>query len=145
VTAYISIFPLSQISSIARYTSAGQSEHKMPVGSPMSIEFTLKDRPFLAINGAGSKIFNPGIHFTISCEDQKEIDHYWEKLGTGGERGHAGWVKDRFGLSWRIVPKILEEMQANGTEAQRERIAFAKSKMDKFDIETLHQAYEGKS
>ncbi|KAL8877866.1 MAG: hypothetical protein Q9198_004206 [Flavoplaca austrocitrina] len=115
----------------------------MEVGSVMSMTFTLHDQAFYAINGPPVFQFNKAISFTVLCEDQEEVDHYWEKLGDGGELGDCGWLKDRFGISWRVVPRTLEDMQENGDEEQRVRVAEAKSRMGKFDIEGLEKAFSG--
>ncbi|KAI9681022.1 MAG: hypothetical protein M1822_007096 [Bathelium mastoideum] len=139
---YTSIFPSSKIGDVARYTEAGQEEHQMKMGSVMSMDFTLHNRSFFAINGPPVFQFSQAISFTVSCEDQKEIDYYWEKLGDGAELGPCGWLKDRFGVSWRVVPKVLEEMMANGNEEQRASVSKAKSKMGKFDVEGLKRAFE---
>ncbi|KAF2230024.1 putative 3-demethylubiquinone-9 3-methyltransferase [Viridothelium virens] len=141
---YTSIFPSSKITDVSRYTAAGQEEHQMEVGSVMSMEFILHHRPFFAINGPPVFQFTQAISFTISCEDQKDVDYYWGKLSEGGEPGPCGWLKDKFGISWRVIPKAYEEMMGSRDVEQRFRVSEAKSTMGKFDIEGLRKAFEGK-
>ncbi|KAI9711564.1 MAG: hypothetical protein M1820_002129 [Bogoriella megaspora] len=143
VDFYSSIFTSSKVTNVARYTAAGKDEHGMEVGSIMSLDLTLNDQTFMLINGPPIFQFSQAISFTVTCEDQEEIDHYWEKLGDGGERARCGWLKDKFGLSWRVVPRLLDELLQKGDEEQRARVSIAKSKMGKFDIDRLKRAFEG--
>jgi predicted 3-demethylubiquinone-9 3-methyltransferase (glyoxalase superfamily) len=139
---YCSIFPSSSITNIQRYTSAGQDKHKMPVGSAMVVEFNLNNTPFKAINGPPIFQFTPAISFSIDCEDQDEVDHYWSKLGDGGEPGPCGWMKDKFGLSWQVVPKQLGELMKAGDEKQRTAVSEAMMQMGKLDVTGLKKAFE---
>jgi predicted 3-demethylubiquinone-9 3-methyltransferase (glyoxalase superfamily) len=140
---YTSIFPSSSIQNIERYTSAGQDKHGMPVGSVMIVEFVLNGTSFKAINGPPIFEFTPAISFSIDCEDQAEVDHYWSKLGEGGEPGPCGWMKDKFGLSWQVVPKQLAELMKSGNEKQKTAVNKAMMGMGKLDIEGFKKAHKG--
>ena len=141
---YTSIFPSSKINRIETYTSAGQEHHQMEVGSDMVVDFTLNGMGFIAINGPPVFKFTEAISFTVNCEDQAEIDYYWEKLGAdGGKPAECGWIKDRFGLSWQVNPKVMDEMLKNGTEKQRTAVMEAMMQMVKMDVEGLRKAFDG--
>src|SRR5262244_482703 len=112
---YTGIFPNSKIGRIARYTSVGQETHQRPPGSVMTVEFELDGNRFTGLNGGPLFTFSEAISFQVLCETQAEIDHYWTKLSAGGDPSaqQCGWLKDRFGLSWQIVPRTLSEMMAD--------------------------------
>jgi len=134
---YVSIFPNSKITSLMG-SGEGASGRK---GSAMGATFQLDDQEFMAYNGGPTFNFAEGISLYVDCETQQEIDRLWEKLSQGGEKGRCGWLKDKFGVSWQIVPSVLGEM-LNGKDAERSKRAMeAMLKMGKLDIKTLQQAY----
>ena len=136
---YTSVFPSSKIVDIARYGSAGPR----PEGSVMTVSFELNGKPFIALNGGPDFTFNEAVSFEVLCEDQEEVDHYWETLGEGGEEGPCGWLKDRFGFSWQVVPRQLFET-IGGPDAQgRARAMAAMMQMIKLDVAKLQAAYAG--
>jgi len=136
---YTSVFPSSKIVDIARYGSAGPR----PEGSVMTVSFELNGKPFIALNGGPDLTFNEAVSFEVLCEDQEEVDHYWETLGEGGEEGPCGWLKDRFGLSWQIVPTILPKLAADKDPGKVERVMRAMLQMKKLDIAALKAAARG--
>ncbi|KIW04596.1 uncharacterized protein PV09_04344 [Verruconis gallopava] len=137
---YTAIFPNSSINHIEYYTSVGQDKHRMPEGSVMLIRFELDGAPFTAINGPPMFSFNQAVSFIIDCEDSAEVDHYWTQLGEGGEPGPCGWMKDKFGLSWQVVPKQLGEWMKSGTAKQKAAMSETMMKMQKLDVEGLKNA-----
>jgi predicted 3-demethylubiquinone-9 3-methyltransferase (glyoxalase superfamily) len=133
---YTSIFKDSEISSVQRYTSAGPG----PEGQAMLVEFTLNGQPFNALNGGPQYTFNPSISFVVACADQAEVDHYWDALlADGGLPNACGWLNDKYGLSWQVVPTRFFEMIRDGSKAAQ--VTAAMLKMTKFDIATLEEAY----
>ena len=140
VDHYVSIFPNSRIGRVLRYGPAGPG----PAGSVMTIDFELDGQRFVALNGGPDFTFNESISFVIECETQADVDHYWDRLIEGGEAEPCGWLKDRFGLAWQVVPSALLEMQADPDPAQAQRVMEAMLKVfGKFDIASLRAAYEG--
>ncbi|OGO28816.1 MAG: hypothetical protein A2W33_10140 [Chloroflexi bacterium RBG_16_52_11] len=138
VNLYTSIFKNSKIGSIARYGEGGPR----PAGMVMTITFQLDGQEFMALNGGPEFAFTEAISFFVNCETQAEIDELWEKLSAGGEKGRCGWLKDKYGLSWQIVPTALGELM-QGKDAERSRrVMEALLQMDKLDIEKLMLAYE---
>ena len=138
VNLYTSIFKNSKIGSIARYGEGGPR----PAGMVMTITFQLDGQEFMALNGGPEFAFTEAISFFVNCETQAEIDELWEKLSAGGEKGRCGWLKDKYGLSWQIVPTALGELM-QGKDAERSRrVREALLQMDKLDIEKLKLAYE---
>jgi predicted 3-demethylubiquinone-9 3-methyltransferase (glyoxalase superfamily) len=137
---YTSIFKNSKIGTIARYGDAASKAAGRPKGSVMTVAFTLNGQEFLALNGGPLFKFSEAISFMVNCENQKEIDEYWGKLSEGGEEGPCGWLKDKYGLSWQIVPAALDEWMKDPKAA--ERVMAAVLKMKKLDINTLKEAYE---
>jgi predicted 3-demethylubiquinone-9 3-methyltransferase (glyoxalase superfamily) len=133
---YVSIFPNSKITEISRYGEAGPRD----AGTVMTVEFELDGKPFVALNGGPEFKFNEAVSFQVDCADQDEVDTYWEKLGEGGEEGPCGWLKDRFGLSWQIVPRALPELLAGPDEEKAQRVMAAMLEMGKIDIEALERA-----
>jgi predicted 3-demethylubiquinone-9 3-methyltransferase (glyoxalase superfamily) len=133
---YISVFPNSKILDIARYGSAGPR----PEGSVMTVTFELDGQKFLALNGGPDFTFNEAVSFQIHCRDQAEVDHYWGKLGEGGEHGPCGWLKDRFGLSWQVVPDRLTELLEDPDREKSQRVMAAMLQMGKIEIAELEQA-----
>ncbi len=140
---YVSIFPNSRIGEISRYGKEGFEIHGREAGTVMTVEFFLDGQGFVALNGGPLFTFSEAISFQILCDDQEEIDHYWEKLTDGGEEGPCGWLKDRFGLSWQVVPRVLPEMLTSKDHAASQRVTKAFLQMKKFDIEALKRAYDG--
>jgi predicted 3-demethylubiquinone-9 3-methyltransferase (glyoxalase superfamily) len=138
---YTSVFPNSKILEIGRYGSAGPR----PEGTVMTVTFELDGQEFLALNGGPEFTFNEAVSFQIPCRDQDEVDHYWEKLTDGGEEGPCGWCKDRFGLSWQVVPTGMEELFADPDPERAQRAMQAMLKMGKLDIAALRSAAEGAS
>ena len=140
---YVSIFPKSKLGKITRYGKEGKEIHGKPAGSVLTVEFEIEGVKFIALNGGPQFKFDEAISLSISCEDQAEVDYYWEKLSEGGEEGPCGWLKDRYGLSWQVVPKGMEEMY-DGSDPERARRAFeAMQKMGKLDIAALQSAADG--
>ena len=142
VNAYVSIFPNSKIQMIARYGEEGAAVAGRPKGSVMTVKFQLDGQEFIALNGGPHFKFTEAISFTVNCKTQEEVDSLWEKLSAGGEKGRCGWLKDKYGLSWQIVPTILGELMAGKDPKKSGKVMEALLKMDKLDIKTLKQAHE---
>ena len=141
---YTSIFKNSKIVDVARYPEAGQEVHGKPAGSAMTVTFELAGQPFIALNGGPQFKFSEAVSLSVDCETQKEVDDYWQKLSEGGEPGPCGWLKDKFGLSWQIVPRLLPEYLQDKDPAKAARVMDAMMKMSKIDIAALKKAYAGK-
>lgn len=141
-TFYTGIFKNSRIKSVSRYGDAGKDIHKKPVGSAMAVEFEIDGQTFTALNGGPVYRFNEAISFQIPCKSQEEIDYYWDKLSEGGDpkAQQCGWLKDKFGLSWQVVPTALAGLMS-GPNGQK--VAQAMFQMKKFDIAVLTRAAEG--
>lgn len=137
---YVSIFKSSKILNVARYGDAGPG----PKGTVMTAQFELDGQNFIALNGGPTFKFTEAISFVVSCESQEEIDYFWEKLSAGGEESQCGWLKDKFGLSWQIVPTILGELMGDKDPQKSKRVMEAMLQMSKIEIEPLQRAYEGK-
>jgi predicted 3-demethylubiquinone-9 3-methyltransferase (glyoxalase superfamily) len=135
---YVSIFKNSKIGNIARYGEEGPG----PKGTVMTATFQLDGQEFVALNGGPQFKFTEAISFVVNCRTQKEVDEFWEKLSEEGEKSRCGWLKDKFGLSWQIVPTVLGEMLQDKDAARSQRVMHAMLQMDKLDIKTLRQAYE---
>jgi predicted 3-demethylubiquinone-9 3-methyltransferase (glyoxalase superfamily) len=144
-TLYTSIFPGSRIVTVSRYGEAGREVHGRPPGSVMVVAFELEGQAFTALNGGPVFKFNEAISLQVSCRTQEEVDHYWEKLSRGGDERaqQCGWLKDRYGLSWQIVPVALMEMMADPDPVKAGRVMQAMLQMKKIDIKGLRQAYSG--
>ena len=142
---YTSIFKDSTIKKISRYGKEGYEIHKMPEGSVMTVHFIIEGQEFVALNGGPHFKFNEAISFIVNCNSQEEVDYYWEKLSEGGDEKAqmCGWLKDKFGLSWQIVPSVLPEMLTNPDPKKSQPVMKAMLQMKKIDIETLKRAYEG--
>jgi len=145
VKYYTSIFASSSIGKITRFGNTGQEIHGRPAGSVMTIEFTLNGHPFMALNGGPDFKFNEAVSFIISCQTQEEVDYYWDKLKEGGDPQalQCGWLKDKFGLSWQVVPVILDEMFIDADQQKVDRVMSAMLQMKKLDIAALQKAYKG--
>lgn len=141
---YTSIFKNSKIKEISRYTEAGQELHGQPVGSVMVVSFEINGQEFTALNGGPLFKFTEAISFQVMCESQEEVDHYWEKLGEGGDpKAQAcGWLKDKFGVSWQIVPIAAIEMMKGPDPQKSKRAMEAMMKMKKIDIAAMRRAAE---
>jgi predicted 3-demethylubiquinone-9 3-methyltransferase (glyoxalase superfamily) len=139
---YVSIFRNSRIGKISRYTGAGQEVRGRPEGSVMVVIFELDGREFMALNGGPHFKFTEAISLRVNCESQKEVDELWETL-SGGEKSQCGWLKDKYGLSWQIVPTVLDEMMSDKDTKKAARVMTAMLQMKKLDIAQLKQAYEG--
>jgi predicted 3-demethylubiquinone-9 3-methyltransferase (glyoxalase superfamily) len=143
---YASVFKNSKIGKISRYGKEGYEIHGKPAGTVLTVEFELNGQKFTALNGGPIFKFNEAISFQVSCESQEELDYYWEKLSEGGDKKaqQCGWLKDKYGVSWQIVPTVLGEMLQDKNPEKTERVMKALLQMKKLDIQTLKQAYERK-
>ena len=139
VNFYVSIFEFSRILNMSRYGDAGPG----PKGSVMAISFELQGQPFAAVNGGPMFKFNEAISFLIWCDNQKEIDRLWSKLLPGGQEQACGWLKDKYGLSWQIVPTAIPKMMTDPDPTKSERVMNAFLKMKKLDIAAIERAYAG--
>ena len=137
---YTGIFKNSRIVTVTRYGKAGFEAHHRPAGSVMVVAFELDAQEFTALNGGPLFKFNEAISFQVSCKTQDEVDSFWSKLSEGGEEGPCGWLKDRFGLSWQIVPTALPELLTDPDREKAERVMAAMLKMKKIDIAELERA-----
>lgn len=144
---YVSIFKNSKIGRISWYGKEGFEIHQRPEGSVMTVEFTLEDQQFVALNGGPHFTFNEAISFVVYCDTQEEIDHYWNKLTQGGDKNaqQCGWLKDKFGLSWQIVPKVLDDMLLDADAKKSAAAMRAMLSMKKLDIQKLKEAYNGEA
>ncbi len=136
---YVSVFPGSRIVSVARYGDAGPG----PKGSAMTVSFELDGREFTALNGGTLFKFNEAVSFVVNCKTQEEVDHFWSRLSEGGEEGRCGWLKDRFGLSWQIIPAALGQLLGDPDPARSKRVVQAMLGMRKLDIAGLRRARDG--
>jgi predicted 3-demethylubiquinone-9 3-methyltransferase (glyoxalase superfamily) len=139
---YVSVFKNSKIGRISRYGKEGYEIHRRPAGSVMTVEFELNGLPFTALNGGPLFKFSEAISFQVMCDTQEEIDYYWEKLTEGGDEKaqQCGWLKDRYGLSWQVVPRMLAKIMANPDPEKAGRAMKALLQMKKLDIKKLEQA-----
>jgi predicted 3-demethylubiquinone-9 3-methyltransferase (glyoxalase superfamily) len=141
VNFYISIFKNSKIGSITRYGEEGAEVSGRPKGSVMTVTFQLDGQEFMALNGGPIFKFTEAISFIVNCKTQQEVDELWEKLSQGGEKGQCGWLKDKYGVSWQIVPTALGEMLQDKDTRKSQRVMKTLLQMKKLDIKTLKQAY----
>ncbi len=142
---YCSVFPNSKITSISRFPDAGQEVHHKPAGSVMVVAFELDGQPFVALNGGPDFKFDEAVSFQIHCETQDEVDHFWNALTEGGQEGSCGWLKDKFGLSWQVVPSAIPRMMSDTDTRKSARVMNAYLKMKKVDIATIERAYAGQA
>jgi predicted 3-demethylubiquinone-9 3-methyltransferase (glyoxalase superfamily) len=140
---YASVFKNSRIGAISRYGQEGYEIHGRESGSVMVVEFELDGQPFVGLNGGPHFKFTEAVSFQVYCEDQAEVDYFWNKLTAGGSEGRCGWLKDKYGLSWQIVPAALVRMMADADPAKVQRVTRAFLQMNKFDIDALQRAYQG--
>lgn len=141
---YTSIFKNSKIGKVARYGESAAKVSGRPKGTVMTVTFELDGQEFMALNGGPIFKFTEAISLAVNCKTQEEIDQLWEKLSTAGEKGVCGWLKDKYGLSWQIVPTVLGEMMQDKDAEKTERVMEALLEMQKLDIKTLQQAYAQK-
>jgi len=139
---YVSLIKNSKMGSITRYGEEGAAASGRPAGSVMTVAFQLNGQDFLALNGGPQFTFSPAISFIVNCDTQEEIDTLWDRLSDGGEKNVCGWLKDRYGVSWQIVPSVLGEMMQDKDAEKSKRVMQALLKMTKLEIKTLKQAYE---
>ena len=141
---YVSIFRNSSITSVTRYDDEAARAAGRPEGSVMTVAFTLDGQEFTALNGGPLFKFTEAISFVVHCESQEEVDHFWTKLADGGQEVQCGWLKDRFGVSWQVVPTALIEMLQDTDPEKATRVMAAMLKMKKIEIEALTRAYSGR-
>ena len=146
VNFYISIFKNSKIGKISRYGKEGYEIHGKPEGTVLTVEFEINGQTFTALNGGPTFKFNEAISFQVHCESQNEVDHYWEKLSQGGDEKaqQCGWLKDKYGVSWQIVPTVLGDMLQDKDPKKSGRVMNALLQMKKIDIRALEKAYKQK-
>ena len=142
---YTAIFRNSKIVSISRYGEAGHEVHGKPAGTVMVVAFELDGQAFTALNGGPMFTFNEAVSFQVDCETQAEVDYYWGKLSEGGDdtAQQCGWLKDKYGVSWQVVPRVLPEMIKDPASEKSQRAMKAMLQMKKIDIDALKRAYEG--
>jgi predicted 3-demethylubiquinone-9 3-methyltransferase (glyoxalase superfamily) len=133
---YVSVFPDSKVTNVTHYNEAGPR----PAGMVLTVEFVLDGQPFLAINGGPQFTFDEAISLAINCQDQEEVDYYWAKLSEGGEESQCGWLKDRYGLSWQVVPGGMVELLSGSEPGRAERAMGAMLRMKKIDLAALQVA-----
>ena len=138
VNFYVSIFKDSKVLNISRYGEAGPG----PKGSVMSATFQLQGQEFIALNGGPQFKFTPAISFFVHCQTQEEVDELWEKLSAGGRKDRCGWLTDKYGLSWQIVPDVLGKMLNDPDKEKSKRVMTAMLQMDKIEVKKLEQAYQ---
>ncbi len=139
---YTSIFKNSKIGTITRYDEEGAKASRRPKGTVMTVSFQLEGQEFVALNGGPVFKFTEAISLLVNCRTQDEVDALWDRLSEGGEKGPCGWLKDKYGLSWQIVPTILGEMLSDKDAEKSKRVMKAMLQMSKIDIKTLRKAYE---
>lgn len=142
---YVAIFPNSRIQRISRYGNAGRAVHGKPPGSVLTVEFELDGQTFTALNGGPQFKFDEAVSFQVMCDSQAEIDQYWGKLSDGGREGVCGWLKDKYGLSWQIVPSALPDLLVGDDMARRDRVIGAIMTMKKLDVAVLRLAHAGQA
>jgi predicted 3-demethylubiquinone-9 3-methyltransferase (glyoxalase superfamily) len=142
---YTSVFKNSKIGSVSRYPKAGQEVHKRPVGSVMTVAFELDGQPFTALNAGPVFKFNEAVSLQVFCKNQEELDYYWDKLSKGGDPSaqQCGWLKDKYGLSWQVVPEVLPELLKDHETTKAQRAMEALLRMKKIDIRELERAVAG--
>ena len=143
VDFYCGIFANSRVTTVSRYTEVGQAQHRQQPGTVMMIAFELNGQTFHALNGGPLFQFTPALSLEVLCEDQAEIDHFWERLGDGGntDAQQCGWLQDRYGLSWQIVPRALIAMLGDAASPPAQRVLGAVMTMKKLDLAALERAY----
>lgn len=144
---YTSIFKNSKITHIQRYTKAGQDVHGQAEGKVMVVQFSLDGHPFVGLNGGPKFKFNEAVSFQIDCADQDEVDYFWDRLCEGGDESkrRCGWLADKFGVSWQVIPKQFVELVSDPDKERVERVTVAMMNMEKLDVATLKSAYDGEA
>lgn len=137
---YVSVFPNSKIRAVSHYGDAGPR----PAGMVLTVEFVLDGQDFIALNGGPQFAFDEAVSFVINCADQDEVDYYWERLSAGGQEGPCGWLKDRYGLSWQVVPTGFSELMEDPDQARKDRAMRAVLGMSKLDLAAIFAAADGK-
>lgn len=141
---YVSIFKNSKIHGMTRYDEEGAKASGRPKGSVMTVAFELDGQEFTALNGGPIFKFTEAISLVVNCETQAEVDHFWQKLSAGGQEVQCGWLKDKFGVSWQVVPTVLTELLQDKDPEKSKRVMAAMLKMKKIEIEPLKKAYAGR-
>jgi predicted 3-demethylubiquinone-9 3-methyltransferase (glyoxalase superfamily) len=142
---YVGIFKDSRIVSVSRFPDAGKEIHGKDAGSVMVVEFEIEGQTFTALNGGPQFTFDEAVSFQVMCDTQDEIDYYWSKLtADGGAEGSCGWLKDKFKLSWQVVPSIVPKLMTSGNAEGAKRVMNAVMKMKKLDLATITRAHEGR-
>ena len=136
---YTTVFPNSRVVNVTRYTQAGPR----PAGMVMTVEFELDGQRFVGINGGPDFTFTEAVSFQIDCKNQDDVDYYWQRLGDGGQEGPCGWLKDRYGLSWQVVPEGMDELFADPDQSRAQRAMTAMLGMGKLDIAAIRAAADG--
>src|SRR6266581_8892794 len=142
VKFYVSLFKNSKIGRITRYGAEGAEVSGRPKGTVMTVTFQLEGQAFMALNGGPHFKFTEAISLLVNCKTQEEVDELWEKLSAGGEKGQCGWLKDKYGLSWQVIPSILGKLLHDKDPAKAKRVMQAMLQMNKIDIKGLQQAYD---
>jgi predicted 3-demethylubiquinone-9 3-methyltransferase (glyoxalase superfamily) len=141
---YVSLVKNSKIGTVTRYSEESAAASGRPAGSVMTVTFKLNGQEFMALNGGPQFTFSPAVSFMVNCETQKEIDRLWEKLSEGGEKNVCGWLKDKYGVSWQIVPAVLGKMMKDKNAERTGRVMKALLQMTKLDLKALQRAYRKK-
>jgi predicted 3-demethylubiquinone-9 3-methyltransferase (glyoxalase superfamily) len=143
---YVSIFKNSGIETVTRYGKEGFERHRQPQGTVQTVTFRLEGQTFTALNGGPKYTLSPAVSFVVHCESQAEVDYFWDKLGAGGDPTWqvCGWLRDKFGLSWQVVPEALFSMITDKDASKSGRVMAALMQMKKLDLPTLQRAYEGR-
>ena len=142
---YVSIFKNSRMGEVTRYNAESAQAAGRPEGSVMTVAFELDGMPFTALNGGPHFTFTEAISFVVHCDSQDEVDHFWTKLTAGGQEVQCGWLKDKFGMAWQVVPTVMIEMLRDKDPQKAKRVTAAMLRMKKIDIATLKKAYEGRA
>ena len=140
---YVSVFKNGRIKAVSRYSEAGRDVHGKEAGSVMVVDFEIEGQSFTALNGGPLFKFNEAVSFQVMCDSQDEIDHFWNALTDGGRESQCGWLKDKFGLSWQVVPSQLPQMLSGNDAARQDRMMTAVMGMKKYDLAALQRAYAG--
>ena len=135
---YVSVFEDAKIHNVSRY----QEDSPGTAGTVMTVEFELEGQAFIALNGGPEYTFTPAISFSVDCKDQAEVDHFWDRLSEGGKPIQCGWLQDKYGLSWQVVPSVLPELLKHDNEAKADAVMQAMLKMIKLDVKALQDAYD---
>lgn len=144
VSVFTSVKRRAKVVGVSRYDEAGAKASGRPKGSVMTVEFLLDGQQFIALNGGPIFKFTPAVSFMIHCQRQDEVDHFWKKLSEGGKPGQCGWLEDKYGLSWQVVPDVLDQLLDDPDHVKAQRVMKAMIKMTKIDINKLKEANKGK-